>query len=98
MTPAEIIDELRASRADFHNLVDTATTRELRERSNGTRWTNDQLLFHMLFGYIIVRTLLWLVRGFSMLPDSYSRRFAATLDSATRPFHVINYLGSLGGA
>jgi hypothetical protein len=98
MTPAAIADEIRAARADFHILVDESTTAELRKRSNGTRWTNDQLLFHMLFGYIIVRTLLWLVRGFSILPDSYSRRFAAALDAGTRLFHLINYLGPLGGA
>ena len=98
MTPAAIADEIRAARYDFHRLVDGATTADLRRRSNGTKWTNDQLLFHMLFGYIIVRTLLWLVRGFSMLPAGYSRRFARALNAATRPFHVINYLGSLGGA
>ena len=98
MTPAEIADEIRSARDDFHRLVDEATTAELRRRSNGTKWTNDQLLFHMLFGYMIVRTLLWLVRGFSMLPSGYSRRFAQALNAVTRPFHAINYLGSLGGA
>ncbi len=98
MTPADIIDELQAARQDFHRLVDDATTAELRGPSNGTKWTNDQLLFHMLFGYLIVRTLLWLVRGFSMLPPAYSRRFAQALNAAARPFHVTNYLGSLAGA
>lgn len=98
MTPAETADEIRAARNDFHRLVDGATTAELRKRSNGTEWTNDQLLFHMLFGYMIVRTLLWLVRGFSVLPPGASRRFAQALNSATRPFNVVNYLGSLGGA
>lgn len=98
MTPASITDEIRAARDDFHHLVDNATTAELRRRSNGTKWTNDQLLFHMLFGYLVVRALLWLVRGFSLLPSSWSRRFASALDAVTRPFHVVNYLGSLGGA
>ena len=98
MTPASIADEIRAARCDFHQLVDEATTAELRRRSNGTKWTNDQLLFHMLFGYLVVRALLWLVRGFSPLPPGFSRRFAAGLNAATRPFHVVNYLGSLGGA
>ena len=98
MTPTSIADEMREARQDFHGLVDGATAAELRKRSDGTRWTNDQLLFHMLFGYMIVRALLWLVRGFSMLPPSYSRRFAQALNATTRPFHVINYLGSLGGA
>ena len=98
MTPDEIADEISWARADFHHLVDHATAAELRNRSNGTRWTNDQLLFHMLFGYMIVRVLVWLVSGFSRLPRTFSRRFAHSLDAATRPFHVINYLGSLGGA
>ncbi|MFC7496816.1 MULTISPECIES: DinB family protein [unclassified Nocardioides] len=98
MTPASIADEIRAARADFRRLVDGATTAELRGRTDGTRWTNDQLLFHMLFGYLLVRTLLWVVRGFARLPDAYSRLFAAGLNAASRPFHVVNYLGSLGGA
>ncbi len=84
-------------RADFHVLVDTATVRELRRPSDGTTWTNEQLLFHMLFGYLLVRNLLVLVRALSQLPDGGSRRFAATLNAGTRPFHVINYVGSLGG-
>ena len=98
MTPPAIADEIRRARDDFHRLVDNATTADLRKRSNGTKWTNDQLLFHMLFGYVLVRNLLWLVRGFSRLSPGASRRFAQTLNAATRPFHVINYLGSLGGA
>jgi len=98
MTSVAIAEEIRAARADFHRLVDGATTAELRMPSNGTRWSNDQLLFHMLFGYLVVRALLWLVRAFSALPSGWSRRFAAALDAATRPFHVVNYVGSLGGA
>ena len=98
MSSAEIAAEIRSARDDFHRLVDEATTAELRKPSNGTKWTNDQLLFHMLFGYLVVRRLLWLVRAFSMLPTRYSRRFARALDAATGPFHVVNYLGSLGGA
>ena len=64
MTPASIAEEIRDAREDFRRLVEEAPTGELRKRSNGTRWTNDQLLFHLVFGYLIVRTLLWLVRGF----------------------------------
>lgn len=98
MTPESIAEEIRAARDDFHRLVDGATTVELRRGSDGTKWTNEQLLFHMLFGYLLVRNLLWLVRGFGRLPRSWSRRFAAGLNRASRAFHVINYVGSLGGA
>ena len=93
-----IFAEMQRARADFHHLVDTATTAELRQPSDGTKWTNDQLLFHMLFGYLVVRRLLPLVRLLARAPRGVSRRFAATLDAATRPFHVVNYVGSLAGA
>jgi len=98
MSPEEIADELRMARDDFHTLLDGASSAELRGPTNGTRWTNEQLLFHMLFGYLLVRNLLPLVKAFARLPRSWSRGFAATLNAATRPFHVINYVGSLGGA
>lgn len=98
MSPDEIAHQLRAARDDFHILLDGAMSAELRGATKGTRWTNEQFMFHMLFGYLVVRNLLPVVRAFGRLPRSRSRRFAAILDAATRPFHVINYVGSLGGA
>ena len=97
MDTTDIRTEMDRVRADFRQLVDSATVRELRRPTNGTKWTNEQLLFHMVFGYLLVRNLLVLVRGFSRLPDEASRRFAVTLNAGTRPFHTINYVGSLGG-
>jgi hypothetical protein len=90
--------ELERVRADLHHLVARATADDLRRRTNGTRWTNGQMLWHMAFGYLIVRRLLPLVRLFGRLPEPFSRAFAATLNAGTRPFHTINYLGSVGGA
>ena len=90
-------DEMNAARASFHQLLGLATSADLHRRSAGTRWTNQQLLFHMVFGYLVVLRLLPLVHLFGRLPDGASRRFAAILNAATRPFHVINYLGSVGG-
>jgi hypothetical protein len=49
--------ELEAARAAFHDLVDRATEADLQRRSDGTRWTNKQLLFRMLLGYLILRAL-----------------------------------------
>src|SRR5690349_18456808 len=94
----EIVVELERVAHDYRRLVDGATVRELRAGSNGTRWTNEQLLFHMLFGYLLVRNLLFLVRIMARLPEGVSLRFAAALNAATRHFHVVNYVGSLGGA
>jgi hypothetical protein len=93
-----IHDELERVRVDLHLLVTGATPADLRRRTNGTRWTNQQMLWHMAFGYLIVCRLLPLVRLFGRLPDSFSRTFAAVLNAGTRPFHAINYLGSCGGA
>jgi hypothetical protein len=84
--------------ADFRSLLDSATSVELRGGSDGTKWMNEQLLFHMLFGYLVVRNLRVLVWIFGRLPDGFSRAFATLLNTGTRPFHTINYLGSLGGA
>lgn len=93
-----ICEELARVRADYRRLVDTATVAELRMPTSGTRWNNEQLLFHMLFGFLLVRNLRPLVWCFSHLPDAASRQFAALLDRGTRPFHVVNYWGSLFGA
>ncbi|SEB47016.1 DinB superfamily protein [Amycolatopsis tolypomycina] len=97
MDQQAVHEQWEQDRATFHELVAAATTADLHRRSDGTRWTNQQLLFHLVFGYQIVRALLVLVRVFGRLPDPVSRGFAATLNAATRPFHVINYLGSCGG-
>ena len=93
----DIDAELERATADFHRLLDSATPAELRMPTEGTRWTNQQLLFHMLFGFLLVRVLVPLVKAFARLPPAISRVFAATLNAGTRLFHVVNYAGSLGG-
>ncbi|MCY0937504.1 DinB family protein [Streptomyces sp. H34-S4] len=89
-------DELEQARTTFHHLLDGAGEADLARATRGTRWNNEQLLFHMLFGYMVVLALLILVRLFGRLPRGISRAFAALLNAATRPFDVINYLGPLG--
>lgn len=88
--------ELERARTAFHHLVGDATEEELRRRTAGTRWTNEQLLFHMLFGYILIRPLLIVMRVFQRLPDRAGRAFAGMLNAGTRPFDVVNYLGPVG--
>jgi DinB superfamily len=97
MDSRDIDATLERVAADFRHLLDSATPAELRAPTNGTKWTNEQLLFHMLFGFLLVRALLVLVKGFGRLPDAVSRAFAAALNAGTRPFHVINYLCALPG-
>lgn len=87
----EINDEMGRAQAEFRELVAAASPDDMRRPTNGTRWTNRELLFHMVLGYGVVSTLLPLVRGLGRL--GHSRGFAATLNSCRRPFHWINYLG-----
>jgi hypothetical protein len=90
--------ELLAAPADYRTLVSTADSARLRQRTHGTRWTNQEMLFHLLIGYLVVRTLLPMMALISRLPPGFGRGFAATLNAAARPFHLVNYVGSvLGG-
>ena len=95
---AEIAADLDRARRTLHDLLDHATAADFERRSNGTRWTNEQLLFHMVFGYMVVRRLLVLVRVFSRLPDRVGHGFARALNATTPLFHQINYLGSCAAA
>jgi DinB superfamily len=93
-----IHDELERARSTIHELVARGSAADLQRSSSGTRWTNRQLLYHMLFGYMVVRALLPLVRAFGRLPHAASRPFARVLNATTPGFHVVNYLGSCAGA
>ena len=93
-----IAADLLACRADLHELLAGPTRERLRARSDGTAWTNEQLLFHMVFGFLVVRRLLPLVRVMSARPAPVRRAFAGLLDAGRRPFHWVNYAGSCGGA
>ena len=86
-------DEFDRVQADFHRLLSQATAADLARRTDGTKWTNEQLLFHMLFGYMIVRALLPFMAVAVRLPDGASRGYARLLNAATGPFDLINYLG-----
>ena len=97
MERSQAHEEWERDRRDFHQLVEHADEATLRRPSNGTRWTNRQLLFHMLLGYLILRALLRLVRIFGRLPSGASRNYARLLNAGTRPFDVMNYLGSYAG-
>jgi hypothetical protein len=95
---AALATDLERVRADFHHVLDLAGEDEWDKPTAGTRWTNEELLFHMVFGYMVVQRLLRLVRLFGRLPDLVSRRYAAVLNAATSPFDVINFYGSRAAA
>ena len=84
---AAIATDLERARAEFHQLLAEVNGEDAWDKpTRGTRWTNEQLLFHIVFGYMIVARLLILVKVFSRLPDQLSRVFAGLLNAATNPF------------
>jgi hypothetical protein len=92
-----IHDEMEHARLTFHRILELATDADLAKPSNGTRWTNKQLLFHMLLGYLVVHALLRLVHVFGRLPAGASAAYARLLNMVTKPFDAANYLGSWFG-
>ena len=56
---------MELARGTFKAMVATASPSDLRRTTIGTRWTNQQLLFHMLLGYMVVLRLLRLDSGSS---------------------------------
>jgi hypothetical protein len=97
-TRKEILAGYGRAAQDLRVWLEGATPADLRRRSHGTRWTNEELLFHMVFGYMVVRALLPLVHLVSRLPQPAGRGFAALLNAGTRPFDVVNYWGSRAAA
>ena len=93
----EVHAELERVRRTFAQHVAQMAPADLGRPSSGTRWTNQELLFHMLFGYLVVRRLLPMVKGLGLLPPRVSQPFAALLNASTRPFDWINYAGSVAG-
>ena len=93
-TKDEILAGYARARRELDARLGSASAEDLRRRSNGTKWTNEELLFHLVFGYMVVRALLPLVRVVSRLPVPVGRAFAAVLNAGTRPFDVVNYWGS----
>ena len=57
---AALATDLERARVEFHRLLAEAERGDVwAEPTRGTRWTNEQLLFHMVFGYMIVQRLLF---------------------------------------
>ncbi|PNH82904.1 DinB family protein [Arthrobacter sp. AFG20] len=97
-TKNDILAGYSRARTDLDYWLAEASTQELHGKSNGTKWANEELLFHMVFGYMVLRALLPLVHLVSRLPAPIGKAFAALLNAGTRPFDVINYWGSKSAA
>jgi hypothetical protein len=94
---ASILAELEATGVVFHALLDSLSDDDLQKPSTNPAWTNRQILFHMLFAFFLLPSLIAIALLFSRLPNSFSIRFAALLNRMVRPFNAINALGPQGG-
>jgi hypothetical protein len=92
-----VLHELHQAPGAFRDLLAAAGPDSLSKRTTGTRWTNRQMLFHLVLGYGLVRILLPLVAVMDRLPPWVGRGFAAVLNAVATPFHVVNYVGSVVG-
>lgn len=79
-------------------MADALPARAWKEPSHNPGWTNGQLLFHVLLGFVLVPTLARLLVLFDHLPRVSARAFAAVLNLSTPLFHRINAIGPRGGA
>src|SRR6266481_446579 len=93
-----VYDELEAAHATFHRVLDSMSPEDMRRPTNDTKWNNEELLFHMLFGYMMTLRLIWIVKLLGLLPQPLTRLFAMLLTALMRPFNTVNYLGSVLGA
>jgi DinB family protein len=94
----QVREELEASRAQFHALLDSLTDADWDAPSHNSAWTNGQLVFHMAFAFALVPALFWMIRFWSRMPDRYSRGFARALDFSTPVFNWFNAIGPRGQA
>src|SRR3954454_23149699 len=84
---------MEVTRSAFHAILASLPDEDMRKQSNNPGWNNGEILFHMMFGFLILLSLVPLVRLFGRLPKSFSKSFAALLNSVTGPFNWINSLG-----
>nr|WP_015061929.1 DinB family protein [Arthrobacter sp. J3.40]AFK89306.1 hypothetical protein [Arthrobacter sp. J3.40] len=80
--------------SDFRTITQSARADELDFPSLGTRWTNRQLLFHLVLGQNITLSGIPLLGLFSTLPPAASRSWSRLLDTCAGPYNWVNWAGS----
>ncbi|MBI5230591.1 MAG: DinB family protein [Coriobacteriales bacterium] len=95
---ASIHEDLERSRARFHALLESLSAEEWDAPSRNPAWTNGQVIYHILFAFMLVPSLFWMIKFWSRLPWGASRAFAAVLDFSTPLFNWVNALGPRGQA
>ncbi|WP_236641075.1 hypothetical protein [Glutamicibacter sp. HZAU] len=76
----QIAASYRRDAAALAGLLSGADRSSLAKHSEGTRWSNEQLLFHMVFDYMVVRALIPLVHLLIKCPPWIRSAFCAVLN------------------
>ena len=95
---ARLQADLNTAHQEFHEMAGAISERAWAEPSHNPGWTNGQLLFHVLLGFVLVPPLAWLLVLFGHLPRGCSRTFSAILNLSTPVFNRINAIGPRAGA
>ncbi len=90
--------ELESARKAFHDCFSSLSEEDLRKPSKVRAWTNEQLLFHVTFGYMLIPSLFWLILFFGRIPKGFSKIFSLVLNLCTPLFLLADYTGPWGGA
>jgi hypothetical protein len=90
--------ELEQARVAFHAALDVLPPGAWRAPSRNPGWTNAELCFHMLLGFVLVPLLLRLMRWMARLPAWCDTGFARLLNAGTPLFNRVNALGPRVGA
>jgi hypothetical protein len=85
--------ELEAARMEFHALAGSFSVGELRRQSLNPGWTNQEIMFHMTLGFLLLPTLIRIVGLWSRAPAQCSRAFADALNWSTPAFNAVNVIG-----
>lgn len=93
-THHQVRDNLLWLAADFRAIIESANAHELDLPSAGTRWTNRQLLFHLVLGQNVALSGIPLCGLFSRLPPSVARNWSRLLDACAGPYNWVNWVGS----
>lgn len=87
-----------AARQEFHAMAAAIPEHGGAAPSHNPGWTNGEVLFHVLLGFILVLPLARLLVLFGYLPRGWGRAFAGLLNLATPLFHRVNALGPRAAA
>jgi len=74
-------------------LVNSLPDSALNKRSANPGWTNGQIIWHIVFAFILTPILIVILRFFGRLPRRWSKLFALALNYSTPVFNLVNAIG-----